>query len=94
MAFFDSYGRPEETEASAWRPLYEGWHIGALRLERHRLGNEVGVDDSLPGGGRGAGRTDVTTGMRKGRRPARGRATSWLRAPSSGAGVGGHRTGQ
>ncbi|KMO96067.1 phosphotransferase family protein [Streptomyces roseus] len=47
LAFFDSYGRPEETEAGAWRRhLYEVRHLGALRLERHRLGNEAGVEDS------------------------------------------------
>ncbi|MFE5908058.1 hypothetical protein ACFQ6B_03020 [Streptomyces wedmorensis] len=47
LAFFDSYGRPEETEAGAWRRhLYEVRHHGGLRLERHRLGNEVGVEDS------------------------------------------------
>ncbi|MFG2667574.1 phosphotransferase family protein [Streptomyces sp. NPDC048387] len=47
LAFFDSYGRPAETEAGAWRRhVYEVRHLGALRLERHRLGNEVGVRDS------------------------------------------------
>ncbi|MFE5614191.1 phosphotransferase family protein [Streptomyces sp. NPDC056524] len=46
-AFFDSYGRPVETEASRWRRhVYEVRHLGALRLERHRLGNAAGVDDS------------------------------------------------
>ncbi|MFE5677270.1 hypothetical protein ACFQ7B_31435 [Streptomyces erythrochromogenes] len=48
-AFFDSYGRPVETEAGAWRRhVYEVCHLGALRLERHRLGNEAGVRDSYP----------------------------------------------
>ncbi|MEV7618019.1 aminoglycoside phosphotransferase family protein [Streptomyces sp. NPDC089799] len=46
-AFFDSYGRAEETENSGWRRrVYEVRHLGALRLERHRLGNEAGVADS------------------------------------------------
>ncbi|UUU37526.1 phosphotransferase family protein [Streptomyces sp. NBC_00162] len=47
LAFFDSYGRPEETEAGAWRRhVYEVRHLGALRLERHRLGNHGGVQES------------------------------------------------
>ncbi|MFE9468962.1 phosphotransferase family protein [Streptomyces virginiae] len=46
-AFFDSYSRIEETENNAWRRrVYEVRHLGALRLERHRLGNEAGVADS------------------------------------------------
>ncbi|MFE6911905.1 phosphotransferase family protein [Streptomyces erythrochromogenes] len=46
-AFFDSYGRPAETDAGAWRRhVYEVRHLGALRLERHRLGNQAGVEDS------------------------------------------------
>ncbi|MFD5110334.1 phosphotransferase family protein [Streptomyces cinereoruber] len=46
-AFFDSYDRAEETENSVWRRhVYEVRHLGALRLERHRLGNEAGVADS------------------------------------------------
>ncbi|MGN5392402.1 fructosamine kinase family protein [Streptomyces sp. JL7001] len=49
MAFFDSYGRTAETDAGAWRRhVYEVRHLGALRLERHRLGNEAGVRDSYP----------------------------------------------
>ncbi|MER7122237.1 hypothetical protein ACFQL8_37505 [Streptomyces goshikiensis] len=28
--------------------MYEVRHLGALRLERHRLGNEAGVRDSYP----------------------------------------------
>ncbi|MEU6212763.1 aminoglycoside phosphotransferase family protein [Streptomyces sp. NPDC047023] len=48
-AFFDSYGRPADTEAGAWRRhVYEVRHLGALRLERHRLDNEAGVRDSYP----------------------------------------------
>lgn len=47
LAFFDSYGRPAETESGAWRRrVYEVRHLGALRLERHRLGNEAGVEGS------------------------------------------------
>ncbi|MEV7581682.1 phosphotransferase family protein [Streptomyces erythrochromogenes] len=46
-AFFDSYGHAEETESSRWRRhVYEVRHLGALRLERHRLGNQAGVQDS------------------------------------------------
>ncbi|WP_331735016.1 aminoglycoside phosphotransferase family protein (plasmid) [Streptomyces goshikiensis] len=49
LAFFDSYGRTAETDAGAWRRhVYEVRHLGALRLERHRLGNEAGVRDSYP----------------------------------------------
>ncbi|MFC9817827.1 phosphotransferase family protein [Streptomyces virginiae] len=47
VAFFDSYGGTEANEASRWRRhVYEVRHLGALRLERHRLGNEAGVEDS------------------------------------------------
>ncbi|WP_411107277.1 hypothetical protein [Streptomyces sp. cmx-4-9] len=49
LAFFDSYGRPEESEASRWRRhVYEVRHLGALRLGRHRLGNDSGFRDSYP----------------------------------------------
>ncbi|MFD9575148.1 phosphotransferase family protein [Streptomyces sp. NPDC059982] len=48
-AFFDTYGRTAETEAGAWRRhVYEVRHLGALRLERHRLGKEACVRDSYP----------------------------------------------
>ncbi|GAA1553334.1 aminoglycoside phosphotransferase family protein [Streptomyces globosus] len=47
LAFLDTYPRPEETEAAAWRRhVYEVCHLGGLRLERHRLGNQAGVRDS------------------------------------------------
>ncbi|MCY0945665.1 phosphotransferase family protein [Streptomyces antarcticus] len=47
MAFFDTYPRPLETDAAVWRRhVYEVRHLGALRLERHRLGNQAGVRDS------------------------------------------------
>ncbi|MGW7064949.1 phosphotransferase family protein [Streptomyces sp. NPDC054904] len=49
LAFFDSYGRPAETEAGVWRRhVYEVRHLGGLRLEQHRLGNDAGVRDSYP----------------------------------------------
>ncbi|MEV8533219.1 hypothetical protein [Streptomyces sp. NPDC051211] len=47
MAFFDAYEYSAETDGVAWRrKVYEVRHLGALRLERHRLGNQVGVEDS------------------------------------------------
>ncbi|KOU62680.1 hypothetical protein [Streptomyces sp. IGB124] len=46
-AFFDSYGHAEETENSAWPwHVYKVHHLGALCLERHRLGNEACVGNS------------------------------------------------
>jgi aminoglycoside phosphotransferase (APT) family kinase protein len=36
--FWDTYGAPDVTEAAAWRTLvYRAAHIGAVRLERHRM---------------------------------------------------------
>jgi aminoglycoside phosphotransferase (APT) family kinase protein len=38
-AFWDGYGHPEATKEARWRALiYRATHIGAVRLERHRLG--------------------------------------------------------
>jgi aminoglycoside phosphotransferase (APT) family kinase protein len=38
-AFWETYGRPADDPASRWRALvYRARHIGAVRLERHRLG--------------------------------------------------------
>ncbi|MCX5097798.1 aminoglycoside phosphotransferase family protein [Streptomyces sp. NBC_00365] len=46
-AFWDTYGPRAATSAHAWRALvYEARHLGAIRLERHRLHNPSGVDDT------------------------------------------------
>jgi hypothetical protein len=46
-AFWDTYGPRATTSADAWRALiYEARHLGAIRLERHRLHNPSGVDDT------------------------------------------------
>ncbi|MFC0057795.1 phosphotransferase family protein [Streptomyces actinomycinicus] len=46
-AFWDAYGSRDASSAGAWRALvYEARHLGAIRLERHRLGNTEGVRDS------------------------------------------------
>ncbi|MGV4891999.1 phosphotransferase family protein [Streptomyces viridosporus] len=43
-AFWDTYGPRSTTSADAWRALvYEARHLGAIRLERHRLHNRDGV---------------------------------------------------
>ncbi|OQD57530.1 aminoglycoside phosphotransferase [Streptomyces phaeoluteigriseus] len=43
-AFWDTYGPRAATSADAWRALvYEARHLGAIRLERHRLHNTDGV---------------------------------------------------
>ncbi|WP_274036236.1 phosphotransferase family protein [Streptomyces sp. MMBL 11-1] len=45
--FWDTYGSLDQSEAAAWRSkIYEARHLGAIRLERHRLGNADGVRDS------------------------------------------------
>lgn len=47
LSFFDAYPARADTESCRWRRrVYEVRHLGALRLERHRLGNEAGVEDS------------------------------------------------
>ncbi|WP_245240125.1 fructosamine kinase family protein [Streptomyces erythrochromogenes] len=47
LSFFDAYPARTDTESCRWRRrVYELRHLGALRLERHRLGNEAGVEDS------------------------------------------------
>jgi len=47
VAFWDVYGEPDRSPAAVWRSLvYEVRHLGAVRLERHRLGNVAGVEDS------------------------------------------------
>ncbi|WP_307820634.1 aminoglycoside phosphotransferase family protein [Streptomyces sp. BRB081] len=46
-AFWETYGSLEQSEGAAWRrKIYEARHLGAIRLERHRLGNHGGVEDS------------------------------------------------
>ncbi|PWJ05064.1 hypothetical protein DKG34_24995 [Streptomyces sp. NWU49] len=46
-AFWDTYGPRSATSADAWRALvYEARHLGAIRLERHRLHNRDGVRDT------------------------------------------------
>ncbi|MFD4190333.1 phosphotransferase [Amycolatopsis thermoflava] len=43
-AFWVGYGRPADTAQARWRALvYRARHLGAVRLERHRLGNTDGV---------------------------------------------------
>ncbi|MFJ2111078.1 MULTISPECIES: hypothetical protein [unclassified Streptomyces] len=46
-AFWETYGSLDQSEAAVWRSkIYEARHLGAIRLERHRLGNPDGVRDS------------------------------------------------
>ncbi|MBL7497276.1 aminoglycoside phosphotransferase family protein [Frankia sp. CNm7] len=48
-AFWDSYGPRDASSAAQLRQqIYEARHLGAVRLERHRLGNGAGVRDSYP----------------------------------------------
>src|SRR5947208_2170362 len=43
-AFWEKYGPLEQSENARWRQkVYEARHLGAIRLERHRLGNRDGV---------------------------------------------------
>lgn len=43
-AFWDSYGAADRSPAAVFRSkVYEARHLGAIRLERHRLGNADGV---------------------------------------------------
>jgi aminoglycoside phosphotransferase (APT) family kinase protein len=38
-AFWDTYGRPDDSRNAVWRAnLYRAVHMGAVRIERHRLG--------------------------------------------------------
>ncbi|MFG2227699.1 hypothetical protein [Streptomyces sp. NPDC048644] len=40
VAFWETYGKRDRSPAAVWRSLiYEARHLGAVRLERHRLGN-------------------------------------------------------
>ncbi|MFG2454555.1 phosphotransferase family protein [Streptomyces sp. NPDC048512] len=46
-AFWDTYGPRDHSPAATWRDLiYEARHLGAIRLERHRLRNADGVRDT------------------------------------------------
>jgi hypothetical protein len=47
QAFWETYGPLNQSEEARWRQkIYEARHLGAIRLERHRLGNHEGVKDS------------------------------------------------
>jgi aminoglycoside phosphotransferase (APT) family kinase protein len=47
VAFWESYGAPESSPAAVWRGnIYEARHLGAIRLERHRLGKPEAVRES------------------------------------------------
>jgi len=44
-AFWDTYGQPLQSPGAAWRAaLYRAVHLGAVRIERHRLG----LTDRIP----------------------------------------------
>lgn len=46
-AFWDTYGSRNTGAVDSWRALiYEARHLGAIRLERHRLNNTSGVRDT------------------------------------------------
>ncbi|MFE7958636.1 phosphotransferase family protein [Streptomyces sp. NPDC057413] len=46
-AFWDTYGLRDTSGAATWRGLvYEARHLGAIRLERHRLHKDEGVRDT------------------------------------------------
>ncbi|MEU1273578.1 aminoglycoside phosphotransferase family protein [Streptomyces sp. NPDC005799] len=46
-AFWKTYGSRDTSTAATWRSLvYEARHLGAIRLERHRLHKDQGVRDS------------------------------------------------
>ncbi|CAM5407387.1 hypothetical protein GCM10010329_86050 [Streptomyces spiroverticillatus] len=46
-AFWEAYGEPDPSPAALWRArVYDVRHLGAVRLERHRLGNTAGVQQS------------------------------------------------
>jgi aminoglycoside phosphotransferase (APT) family kinase protein len=47
VAFWETYGEQDRSAAAQWRALiYEARHLGAIRLERHRLGKADGVGDT------------------------------------------------
>ncbi|MFE5595235.1 phosphotransferase family protein [Streptomyces sp. NPDC056549] len=46
-AFWETYGPLDRSSTAAWRSrIYEARHLGAIRLERHRLSNPGGVEKS------------------------------------------------
>ncbi|MFF4755536.1 phosphotransferase family protein [Streptomyces sp. NPDC002514] len=46
-AFWESYGTPDRSTAAVWRErIYEARHLGAIRLERHRLAKPDAVEES------------------------------------------------
>ncbi|MYW94892.1 aminoglycoside phosphotransferase family protein [Amycolatopsis rubida] len=48
-SFWDTYGRPDASPPARRRALYyEARHLGAVRLERYRLGKEGKVEESYP----------------------------------------------
>ncbi|MFE1876419.1 hypothetical protein ACFW9N_37095 [Streptomyces sp. NPDC059496] len=50
LAFFDTYGAQGSSPAAEFRrQVYEARDLGAIRLERHRLGNTTGVQVSVAG---------------------------------------------
>jgi aminoglycoside phosphotransferase (APT) family kinase protein len=65
-AFWDAYGRPDPSPESRRRALYyRARHVGAVRLERHRLGKEGRLAESY------AELAEVLDELRRGRHPAR-----------------------
>jgi aminoglycoside phosphotransferase (APT) family kinase protein len=45
--FWETYGRPHDTPHARWRTLiYRAVHVGASRLERHRLGRHAKIPAS------------------------------------------------
>ncbi|WP_275292178.1 aminoglycoside phosphotransferase family protein [Amycolatopsis sp. La24] len=47
--FWDTYGQPDASPSARRRALYyEARHLGAVRLERYRLGKEGKVEESYP----------------------------------------------
>ncbi|MEV7282986.1 aminoglycoside phosphotransferase family protein [Streptomyces sp. NPDC093252] len=47
VAFWETYGDRDRSPAAVWRSLvYEVRHLGAVRLERHRLRNAAGVENT------------------------------------------------
>lgn len=46
-AFWEPYGKPEHSPSASWRArIYEARHLGAVRLERHRLARTDAVRES------------------------------------------------
>lgn len=47
VAFWESYGALDQSPTAAWRArIYEARHLGAIRLERYRLGKSAAVGES------------------------------------------------